>query len=546
VAGERILVVDDNDVNLQLIEAVLACEGYEVATAADARSTFAAVARERPRLILMDIQLPDMDGLEVTRRLKADPLTADITVIALTAFAMRGDEDKARAAGCDGYIPKPIDTRTLPGVVAGYVTASVRAIPLPRPTAPELRPSATVTPIGDASKPLILVVEDNLQMNRFVVATLAAEYRTEAAFDGREGLEKALELRPDLIVSDVVMPRMTGIELLAAVRAHPDLDATPVIVLTGQEDAALRVEMLREAQDYVVKPCSPAEILARVRNLVTMKRVRDVLQTELQSRRRSVEELAVEIATHRRDLHAALESLRQAHGYAERMNQLKTTLLGMFSHELRTPITTLVIQLERLQRDRDGQLSAPQKKMVDGIAAAAERLRGLVQSLLDYSELEAGRLETHLESFDVNTIGVELVEELGGQAARKKLALEYRAGPSLMPPLVSDRQLVRTILFHLLANAIKFTDTGSVTLSSSYARGHRLAVSDTGPGIAAADRERVFEPFVQVEPLRHKHHPGFGVGLALVRAMVTAVGGRLDLESDPGRGSTFSVFFAAV
>jgi CheY-like chemotaxis protein len=123
VAGETILIVDDNPLNLKIVRILLTVEGYEVRTAADAAEALAIVASVRPRLILMDLQLPGMDGLELTRRLKANPATRSIPVLALTAYAMKGDAQRALAAGCDGYIAKPIDTRTLPDVVASYLDA---------------------------------------------------------------------------------------------------------------------------------------------------------------------------------------------------------------------------------------------------------------------------------------------------------------------------------------------------------------------------------------------------------------------------------------
>jgi two-component system, cell cycle response regulator DivK len=119
--GEPILIVDDHPTNLKLARVLLAAEGYDVRTAEDAAQALAVVGEFRPRLILMDIQLPGVDGLQLTRRLKADPATQDIVIIALTAYAMKGDAERALAAGCDGYVPKPIDTRSLPQVVAAHL-----------------------------------------------------------------------------------------------------------------------------------------------------------------------------------------------------------------------------------------------------------------------------------------------------------------------------------------------------------------------------------------------------------------------------------------
>ncbi len=121
--GKTILIVDDNATNLKLARILLQGEGYQVRTAADAEEALCLLKTFTPRLILMDIQLPGMDGLELTRRLKADSATKDIVILALTAYAMKGDEEKARAAGCDGYVAKPIDIETLPGVIAQHLVS---------------------------------------------------------------------------------------------------------------------------------------------------------------------------------------------------------------------------------------------------------------------------------------------------------------------------------------------------------------------------------------------------------------------------------------
>jgi CheY-like chemotaxis protein len=114
VTGDSILVVDDNEMNLKLLRWLLEKQGYQVHTAADAQTARASVRALRPRLVLMDIQLPDVDGLQLTREFKADPELRDIPVVAVTSYAMKGDKQKTLDAGCDGYITKPIDTRKFP------------------------------------------------------------------------------------------------------------------------------------------------------------------------------------------------------------------------------------------------------------------------------------------------------------------------------------------------------------------------------------------------------------------------------------------------
>jgi two-component system, cell cycle response regulator DivK len=121
MAGEKILIVDDNAINLKLVAYLMKANGYTVQTALDAESAIEAIRSNHPDVILMDIQLPGIDGLELTRRLKADPKTRDIVIVAVTAYAMKGDQAKALAAGCDDYITKPIDTRTLPETIAKHL-----------------------------------------------------------------------------------------------------------------------------------------------------------------------------------------------------------------------------------------------------------------------------------------------------------------------------------------------------------------------------------------------------------------------------------------
>ncbi len=121
MAGESILIVDDNPMNLKLIRVLLSGEGYDVRVAGDATEALAVLKAFTPKLILMDIQLPGIDGLELTRRLKASSATRDVIILALTAYAMKGDAERMVEAGCDGYIAKPIDTREFPGTLARYL-----------------------------------------------------------------------------------------------------------------------------------------------------------------------------------------------------------------------------------------------------------------------------------------------------------------------------------------------------------------------------------------------------------------------------------------
>lgn len=131
-----VLIVDDNPANLKLARFALEGEGYEVRTAPDGEAALTMLSEFRPRLILMDLQLPGVDGLELTRRLKDDPATAGIVIVAVTAFAMAGDRERSRRAGCDGYLTKPIDPILLPAQVAAYLAAAAASAAPKTPPSP--------------------------------------------------------------------------------------------------------------------------------------------------------------------------------------------------------------------------------------------------------------------------------------------------------------------------------------------------------------------------------------------------------------------------
>jgi len=124
IAAPRVLVIDDNAINIDLVAYVLDADGFVVEAAADAEQALARLATFRPDVILMDIQMPGIDGLTLTRRLKSDPATRQIPIVAFTAYAMKGDEAKIRAAGCDGYVSKPIDVTRFAGAVRAYIAGA--------------------------------------------------------------------------------------------------------------------------------------------------------------------------------------------------------------------------------------------------------------------------------------------------------------------------------------------------------------------------------------------------------------------------------------
>ena len=405
------------------------------------------------------------------------------------------------------------------------------------------RPTPTLDPGSLADLPLVLVVEDNPDMNRFVCSSLVGEFRVASAFDGQQALARLEHLNPDLIITDFMMPRMSGDELVGALQNDPVHQDVPVLVLTARDDVELRVQGLSKGvQDWLTKPFTVPELVARARNLVSARRARTILRAELATREFDVGALAAQLAERKRQLESLLDSLSQALEQAEVASRFKTSLLRLVSHELRTPLGPLSLQLERLSGEHRGPLNEAQQQLVLRMRRSLARLTDTIQSLLEYARIESGHLELAVETFDPRELARSVVEDFAIQAEAKGLLLRLSAPESNLD-FTSDIRLMRLVLVNLVANALKFTDRGEVVVTvNSQDERCELTVVDTGPGIEPSLTMTVFEPFFQGEGATHRQYTqGAGLGLSLVREMLNALGGSIELESTLGVGSTFRI-----
>ncbi len=400
------------------------------------------------------------------------------------------------------------------------------------------------TPQQEAGKPLVLVIEDNPEMNQFIRGTLATEYRIATAFNGQEGLEQAIALHPDLILSDVMMPQMSGDKLVHQLRTHSQLDTTPVILLTAKADDELRVQLLRSgAQDYLMKPFSVEELRARVGNLIAIKRVRDLLQQELASQSQDLETLAQEVTLGRRELQIALEALQEQTKELEEANRLKDEFLAIVSHELRTPLNAILLGAQILRNRKPNESTTA--RALETIERNAKLQIQVVENLLDISRLLQGKLLLNRRPVNLKPIIETTINALQTAADAKAIQLKSVLDSSV--GLVSvDPDRLHQIVEHLLTNAIKFTPKGGrvdirLERQDSYAR---MQVSDTGQGISAEFLPHVFDYFRQADSSTTRTHGGLGLGLAIVRQLVQLHDGTIQVESfGVGQGATFTVTF---
>ncbi len=388
----------------------------------------------------------------------------------------------------------------------------------------------------------VLIVDDERGIRDALVRAFETDHDVETAVDGEDGLRVALAFSPDIVLTDMNMPRKSGDALVRDLRAQRAFDGVPIILLTAMADEDVRVRVLKEgAQDYVLKPFNIGEVMTRAQNLLAMKRTRELLQREVDGQQKDLAALAQEVVQRQHQVEAALEEMTIARDLAAEASAVKSTFLDLVSHELRTPLTIIQLGLQTTLA-RPGAPSDSDRKTLERVMAASNRLGELVESLLARTDSESS-MSLSVVPLDVAALVNTVAQEYMQPATAKNLALEIDIAPDL-PPFTSDGRIVRRILRGLVDNAVKFTSAGRVRIRALGAHGPtgvQLVVEDTGRGIALSDQERVFSAFETGEVIQHKHTPGLGLGLAIVRASTRLVGGTVTLASGAGKGTAFTV-----
>ncbi|MGH9311630.1 MAG: ATP-binding protein [Vicinamibacterales bacterium] len=237
------------------------------------------------------------------------------------------------------------------------------------------------------------------------------------------------------------------------------------------------------------------------------------------------------------------ELLRRQALDLEQASSLKTQFLTNMSHELRTPLNAVLGYTHMLMQGVSGPVTEPQRRSLTRIDSNSRHLLVLINDILDITRIEAGRMPINLTTFRVAQLIDEVMAELEPIVKRSNLSVKSKV-QSTLPQLRTDRQKVKQILVNLLSNALKFTHEGSVTVTAAFQASSRtiaIAVNDTGIGIAETDQMRIFEDFRQLDSSPARGYGGTGLGLSICRRLATTLEGIIELRSEPGKGSTFTL-----
>jgi two-component system sensor histidine kinase/response regulator len=353
----------------------------------------------------------------------------------------------------------------------------------------------------------VLVVDDQ-DTNRLLLRDMleAQGHEVIEAVEGSEALQRVAETAPDVVLLDIGLPGMDGFEVCRRLKAEPATASIPVLLVTALSHRDHRLLGIGAgANDYITKPVDKSDLSLRVRNAIRMRQL--YLEVEEQYRR------------------------------LEKLELLRDSLVHMLVHDLRSPLAGIRAYLDLLKLDGAGKLDSELTESIDAARKVAVEMTDMVSDLLDVSRMEVGKMPLELAPADVGALAVDAVAAAGA-APRVRIRVETTADTLRV---VCDAGIIRRVIANLVGNAVKFTPvSGQITV---IVRGDgaevKVSVVDTGPGIPPEYHQKVFDKFGQVEAARHGAKHSSGLGLTFCKFAVEAHGGRIGLESAPGKGSTF-------
>ncbi len=379
----------------------------------------------------------------------------------------------------------------------------------------------------------VLHIEDD-PVNRLLVRKLltAAGHEVIDAESGLEGIRLAEAERPDAVLVDINIPDLDGYEVTLRLRGMPSMQGKPIVAITAEGNRETSLAM--GADGLIQKPIDAKGFVALVDKYLAGHSERSERDSD------SAEILRAHSQKIVGRLEQTVSELSQANQKLEANARLRQMFLQNLSHEFATPMTPVVGYLRLLLDQEAGPLTPLQRKCLESIHTSTQKLRSLIDTLLDVSHLETGRLHLYERDYDFADVVQRAIAETAPRFKQAGISVVCEDVPVELPAR-GDPDKLRRAMVHILDNAAKFTPRGSevavgvrsVNGSDHAEMRYQIIVADSGPGISPEEEQRILEPFYQVDGSRTRVHGGVGLGLAYARHVAEALGGGIEVHSPP-------------
>jgi signal transduction histidine kinase len=523
MAGERILVADDEPDVREMCARTLRRAGYAVAGASSGQEAIERMRLEHFDLLLTDLKMPQMGGLEAYHTLHAT--NPDLVAVVMTGFGTMEAAIEALRLGVSEFVLKPFRTAELTEAVE-------RALGRQRLQRENARLKALI-PLFDLSRAFMSSV-DLAVIPQHVVRIAQQELRADNASlmlldaGGELTIHSAIGL-PGEVVATTRQKADQGIAGYAITHREP-------VIVQGDPRNDPRFGELHSSEQVRSAICLPLVHKDKVLGVLNVSRIEQPVpftesDVELLSVLGSQAAIAIDNARMFQEIQTAYQKLAE-------LDHLKSEFISIAAHELRSPLAVVLTYAALLEAEATGKM----RQHLGQVTLASMQLKSIIDEMISLREIDTGQAQVTLGEVVVAETVEHVLEDLRLLASRKHQDIQVQIPPDL-PAARSDPRLVFLILSNLLSNAIKFTpEQGSITITAQSDDSRVIAtIHDTGVGIPAAELERIFQRFYQVEDSLRRKHGGIGLGLAIAREMADLIGAQIEVASTEGEGSAFSL-----